>query len=229
VRSPSAPRSPRLRRPDSASRIPTCAADNAKEEAKLVANQHFLRTVVSPFLRVFHSGAFSLRHCVVLLKHWGRFSKEYDEQCKLLVHDLRDEGVFGAASDLIASIVVDILKSACDLYLDSPDSPSTTTEEPLVSLGRQLSGVAAIRGAQLAIIGSLPAEDHLRLHLEALKWIVPKLARLEETKRKDERSRAIVFFKALAHLLLGLDGRSSLKMYVPPSLPSCSLAASMVD
>ncbi|GAA5922470.1 hypothetical protein JCM3775_005740 [Rhodotorula graminis] len=187
-------------------------ADNAKDEAKLAANQHFLRSVVSPFLRVFHSGGFNLRHCVVLLKHWGRFSREYDEQCKLLLHDLRDEGVYSAASDIVASTVVDILKSACDVHLDSPDAPSTTTEEPLVSLGRQLSGVVAIRGAHLAIVGSLPAEDHLRLHVDALKWIVPKLAHLEETKRKDERTRAIVFFKALAHLLLGLDGRSSLKV-----------------
>ncbi|GAA5890955.1 hypothetical protein JCM8208_003106 [Rhodotorula glutinis] len=204
-----APKKVEKRRRKTAAQI---RADNAKEEAKLAANQHFLRSVVSPFLRVFHSGAFNLRHSVVLLKQWGRFGKEYDEQCKLLVHDLRDEGVYGAASDIVASIVVDILKSACDVHLDSPDAPTTTTEEPLVSLGRQLSGIAAIRGAHLAIVGSLPAEDHLRLHLDALKWIVPKLARLEETKRKDERTRAIVFFKALAHLLLGLDGRSSLKV-----------------
>ncbi|GAA5843847.1 hypothetical protein JCM9279_000166 [Rhodotorula babjevae] len=205
-----APKKAEKRRRKTAAQI---RADNLKEQARLVAIQHFLSSVVSPFLRVFHSGAFNLRHSVVLLKHWGRFGKEYDEQCKLLVHDLRDEGVYGAASDLIASIVVDILKSACELHLDSPESTlATTTEEPLVSLGRQLSGVAAIRGAQLAIIGSLPADDHLRLHLDALKWIVPKLARLEETKRKDERTRAIVFFKALAHLLLGLDGRSSLKV-----------------
>lgn len=188
-------------------------ADNAKEQARLVAQQRF-EQALAPFVRVLHSTTFNLRHSAVLLKHWGRLGAASDEQAKLLMHDLRDEGIYGMASDVVAAIVVDVLKGACDLHIDSPELPASTGEEPLVSLGRQLSGVAAVRGAHLAIVDTLPAEDHLRLHLDALKWIVPKLAHLEQVNRKDERNRAMVFFKALAHILLGLDGRSALKAYV---------------
>ncbi|BGP45801.1 cohesin complex subunit [Rhodotorula kratochvilovae] len=186
-------------------------ADNAKQQAQLIVAQRFEQTL-APFVRAIHCGALDLRHGVVLLKHWGRLGPACDEQAKLLLHDLRDEGNYGSASDVVASIVVDALKGACELLLDAPEDSPSTSEEPLVSLGRNLVGVAVVRGAHLAIVDSLPAEDHLRLHLDALKWVVPKLAHLEETKRKDERNRALAFFKALAHLLLGLDGRSALKV-----------------
>ncbi|GAA6050117.1 hypothetical protein JCM3770_001381 [Rhodotorula araucariae] len=186
-------------------------ADNAKQQAQLIAARRFEQTL-APFVRAIHCGALDLRNSVALLKHWGRLGPACDEQAKLLLHDLRDEGIYGSASDVVAAVVVDALKGACELLLDAPEDSPSTTEEPLVSLGRNLVGVAVVRGAHLAIVDSLPTEDHLRLHVDALRWVVPKLAHLEETKRKDERGRAVAFFKALAHLLLGLDGRSALKV-----------------
>lgn len=164
-------------------------------------------------MRAIHSGAFELRHAAVLLKYWGQLGPVFDEQAKLLMHDLRDEGNYGSTSDIVASVVVDAIRGAAELYIDA--SEETATDEHLVSLGRHLQGVAAVRGAQLALISTLPSEDHLRLHLDALKWAVAKLARFEEAKRKGDRDRLLSFFKALGHLLLGLDGRSALKVYVP--------------
>ncbi|PRQ73544.1 hypothetical protein AAT19DRAFT_15111 [Rhodotorula toruloides] len=184
-------------------------ADNAKEQAQLVAAKRF-EQVLAPFIRVLHSSTFDLRHYVVLVKHWGRLGAAFDENVKLLLHDLRDEGNYGSASDVVAAIVVDSLKGACELFIDAPDSPSVT-DEPLISLGRHLQGVVIVRGAHLAIVAQMPAEDHLRIHLDALKWIVGKLAQFEDAKRKDDRNRALSFFKALAHLLMGIDGRSALK------------------
>lgn len=184
-------------------------ADNAKERARLLATARFEQTL-APFVRAIHGGAFDLQHSVVVLKYWGRLGPVFDEQAKLLMHDLRDEGNYGSASDKVASILVDALQGACELYIDAAEE--TATDEHLISLGRHLQGVAAVRGAQLAVVSTLPAEDHLRLHLDALKWVVSKLARYEEAKRKADRDRALSFFKALGHLLFGLDGRSALKV-----------------
>lgn len=192
------------------------AADNAKERARLLATARFEQTL-APFVRAIHGGAFDLQHSVVVLKYWGRLGPVFDEQAKLLMHDLRDEGNYGSASDKVASILVDALQGACELYIDAAEE--TATDEHLISLGRHLQGVAAVRGAQLAIVSTLPAEDHLRLHLDALKWVTSKLARYEEAKRKADRDRALSFFKALGHLLFGLDGRSALKVYVLSTLP----------
>ncbi|GAA6000843.1 cohesin subunit IRR1 [Rhodotorula paludigena] len=185
-------------------------SDNAKQQARLLAAQRFER-MLAPFVRAIHCGALDLQHSAVLLKHWGRLGPACDEQAKLLMHDLRDEGNYGSASDTVAAIVVDALKGACELYIDAPDTPSVS-EEPLVSLGRHLVSVVIVRGAHLAVVDALPAEDHLRIHLDALKWIVQKLSQFEDNKRKDDRNRALSFFKALAYLLLSLDGRSALKI-----------------
>lgn len=185
------------------------AADHAKEQAQLVAAKRF-EQVLAPFIRVLHGGIFDMSHGVVLIKHWGRLGAAFDEHVKLILHDLRDEGNYGSASDVVAAVIVDSLKGACELYIEAPDSPSVT-DEPLVSLGRHLQGVVVVRGAHLAIVHQLPSEDHLRIHLDALKWVVSKLTQFEDAKRKDDRNRALSFFKALAHLLMGLDGKSALK------------------
>ncbi|GAA6029512.1 hypothetical protein JCM8097_003715 [Rhodosporidiobolus ruineniae] len=185
-------------------------AENIKQQAKLVAAQRF-EQILAPFVRAIHSGTVDLRHAVVLLKYWGRLGAVFDEQAKLLMHDLRDEGNYGSAGEAVASILVEVLKGACDLLIDAPES-SAASEEQLVSLGRHLVQVVVVRGAQLAVVAQLPAEDHLRLHLDALKYAVSKLAHFEETKRREERGKILAFFKALGHLLLGLDGRSALKV-----------------
>lgn len=104
-----------------------------------------------------------------------------------------------------------VFPQACDLYLDAPDD-ANITDEHLVSLGRNLIYAVVVRGAQLAVVSKLPTEDHLRLHLDACKYAVKKLAKFEEDKRRDERNKLLSFFKALAHLLLGLDGRAALKV-----------------
>ncbi|BGP22583.1 cohesin complex subunit SA-1/2 [Rhodotorula toruloides] len=201
-----APKKQEKRRRKTAAQI---RADNAKEQAQLVAERRF-EQVLAPFIRVLHSSTFDLRHYVVLVKHWGRLGATFDEHVRLLLHDLRDEGNYGSASDLVAAVVVDSLRGACELYIDAPDSPSIT-DEPLISLGRHLQGVIIVRGAHLAIVAQMPTDDHLRIHLDALKWMIAKLAQLEHAKRKDDRNRALSFFKALGHLLMGIDGRSALK------------------
>ncbi|GAA5939798.1 hypothetical protein JCM10213_007796 [Rhodosporidiobolus nylandii] len=202
------PKKPEKRKKKSAAQL---RAENVKQQSALIAAQRFEQTL-APFVRAVHCGALDLRHAVVLLKHFGRLGAVFDEHAKLLMHDLRDEGNFGSLADLAASVIVEALQGACEIYLDAPESAASASEDHLVALGRNLVQVVVVRGAHLAIVSHIPTEDHLRIHLDALKFIVKKIAHFEETKRKDERNRAIVFFKALAHLLFGLDGRSALKV-----------------
>ncbi|GAA5919670.1 hypothetical protein JCM1841_005220 [Sporobolomyces salmonicolor] len=185
----------------------TVRTENARQQARLVASQRFERSL-SAFVRAIHHGVFDLRHCTVLLKYWGRLGAAFDDFVRLLMHDLRDEGNYGSSSEVVATVMIESLQGAFGIHLDS----SEDTDEYLVSFGRNLVQVAVVRGAQLAIVGSIPAEDHLRVHVDSLTFIVRKLAHFEETKRKEDRIKALSFFKALAHLLFGLDGKSALKV-----------------
>jgi hypothetical protein len=101
--------------------------------------------------------AFDLQHSVVVLKYWGRLGPVFDEQAKLLMHDLRDA-------------------HSCHAL-----QMSTERDEVLVG-SCLLRGVDVELARALAIVSTLPAEDHLRLHLDALKWVTSKLARYEEAK-----------------------------------------------
>ncbi|GAA5932633.1 cohesin subunit IRR1 [Sporobolomyces koalae] len=179
---------------------------NARQQARLVAAQRFERTV-SGFARAIHLGIFDLRHSSLLLKYWGRLGSTFDEFARLLMHDLRDEGNYGNQGDVVASVIVESLRGAFELCVDSSDN----TDEHLASLGRNLLQVVVVRGAQLAVVSSLPASDHLRIHIDSLEYIVKEIKSYVQLKRADDRNKALSFFKSLAHLVFGLDGRSALK------------------
>ncbi|GAA6013136.1 hypothetical protein JCM11491_005192 [Sporobolomyces phaffii] len=181
-------------------------ADNARQQSRLVASQRFERTI-SGFARAIHVGIFDIRHSTLLLKYWGRLGSTFDDFSRLLMHDLRDEGNYGDGGDVVATVIIESLQGALELYLDSSD----TSDEHLVSLGRNLVQIAVVRGAQLAVVSSIPATNHLRVHLDSLDFIVKRIKQFVEAKRTDDRNKALSFFKALAHLVFGLDGRSALK------------------
>ncbi|GAA6060152.1 hypothetical protein JCM10212_001449 [Sporobolomyces blumeae] len=180
--------------------------ENSRRQVRLVSAQRFERSI-SAFVRAVHQGVFDLQHSVVLLKHWGRLGATFDDFARLLMHDLRDEGNYGSGGDDVAGVVIDALQGALELYLDSSDS----SDEPLIALGRNLVGVCVVRGAQLAVVSSIPSADHLRIHIDSINYIVKRVKTFEDTKRRDDRNKALSFFKALAHLVFGLDGRSALK------------------
>ncbi|GAA5954369.1 hypothetical protein JCM3765_004438 [Sporobolomyces pararoseus] len=181
-------------------------AENARQQARLVASQRFER-IISGFTRAVHLGIFDIRQSSLLLKYWGLLGSTFDDFARLLMHDLRDEGNYGDGGEVVAAVIVESLQGAFELYIDSSDS----SDEHLVSLGRNLLQVAIVRGAQLAVVSTIPAEHHLRVHLDSLEFIIKKIKQFIETKRTDDRNKALNFFKALAHLVLGLDGRSALK------------------
>ncbi|KAM0753990.1 hypothetical protein T439DRAFT_298458 [Meredithblackwellia eburnea MCA 4105] len=182
-------------------------AANARKRARLVAAGLFDRTA-GAFVRALHQDIISLQHASVVLTHYERFDAVYDNWAKLLVQDIRDEGIYGKGGKLAVRVIVDSLKGACELFLDSPSS----TDDHLVGLSRLLSGAVAVRGAQLAIVKRLHSTFHIQLHTDALDYILKKYIVLKDSKRKDASNRALLFFKALANLLIGIDGQSALKI-----------------
>lgn len=87
----------------------TCAAENAKSQARLVAAGLFDRTI-GAFVRAVHHDIISLHHASVILIHLERFDATFDLWAKLLVQDMRDEGIYGDAGSTVARIAVDSLK-----------------------------------------------------------------------------------------------------------------------
>lgn len=99
----------------------------------------------------------------------------------------------------------------CETHLDSEED----SDEVLIAVARALVPATVVRGAQLAIARRLPSEDLARLHKQSLTYIVKRLAILGEDRSKSQmRNRAISFFKALAHLLIGVEPRAALHMCV---------------
>ncbi|SCV69509.1 BQ2448_2529 [Microbotryum intermedium] len=190
---------------------PTAAELRAKrlrEQNRLVASRKFERAVL-PFVRAMHSGVIDLRHAAVILPHFERFGPVYDSWCRLLVQDLRDEGIYAKSGELVVNVVTASLQTACELLIDAE---SKVSDEQLVAVGRLLSTATAVRGAQLAIVRRLPAEELVDLHTTALRYVLRKVANLDQANKSTTRNRALSYFKALAHLLLGVEGRSALTL-----------------
>ncbi|KAK4699710.1 cohesin complex subunit SA-1/2, partial [Phenoliferia sp. Uapishka_3] len=184
-------------------------ARNAKKQARLVAAATFNR-IISGFVRAIHNEVISIQHASVILIHFERFDTTLDQWCKLLVQDMRDEGIYGNEGAAIARVIVETLKGATEMLLDAPDA----SDERLVVISRLLSGAVVVRGAQLALVKRLRTVDHVQLHSDALAYIVKKFAVLREGKKKEASTRALSFFKALGNLLIGLDGQGALKVKV---------------
>ncbi|SGZ15754.1 BQ5605_C029g10698 [Microbotryum silenes-dioicae] len=190
---------------------PTAAelrAKRLKEQTRLVASRKFERAIL-PFVRAMHSGVIELRHAGVILPHFERLGPVYDSWCRLLVQDLRDEGIYARSGELVVTVITTCLQTACEVLIGGE---AKVSDEQLVAVGRLLATATAVRGAQLAIVRRLPADELVNLHTTALRYIIRKVGNLDQASKSTARNRAFSYFKALAHLLLGVEGRSALTL-----------------
>ncbi|KAK4048718.1 cohesin complex subunit [Microbotryomycetes sp. JL221] len=179
-----------------------------KELKRLLAARRF-EQVVHPFVRAIHAGTLDLQHATVLIHRFEHFGSGFDHWCKLLIQDLRDEGIYTInGSGKVVEVLTSTLKAATELYLDSIDD--SASDDKLVALGRALVQATVVRGPQLAIVRKLAADEVVSLHSRTLSWIVPKIASYGEDRRTVQRNKALSLFKALGHLTLGVDGRHAL-------------------
>lgn len=200
---------------------------NKKKLARLLTARHFERTI-APFVGAIHSEIIDLRHASVILLHFEKFGALFDEWAHILVEDLRVEGITGNQGDAVARIIFESFRDvsyvclacyseytdtllvrvqASDLYLSS-----NRTEADMMGLARLLCSAVVVRGPQLSIKQRLPADDHVRIHTDIAEFLLGKIARYEKGDRKEERTKALILFKALALLLIGVEGKGALKM-----------------
>ncbi|KAM0792165.1 hypothetical protein ACM66B_004862 [Microbotryomycetes sp. NB124-2] len=183
-------------------------AANKRDFERLLAARRF-EQVIHPFVRALHAGSLDLQHATVLLSRYEHFGAGYDHWCKLIIQDLRDEGIYstdGAAS--VVKVILATLKSATELYIDSLDE--SASDDKLVALGRALVPATVVRGAQLAIVRKMSTDELVSLHTQTIDFIVPKIATYGEDRRTTQRNRSLALFKALTHLVLGVQGKAAL-------------------
>jgi cohesin complex subunit SA-1/2 len=71
-----------------------------------------------------------------------------------------------------------------------------------------------MRGAQLAVVRKLEGQHVITIHTQLLGWIAKRLGVYENNKNQNKKETAILFFKVLQPLLVPLDNRDALAMYV---------------
>lgn len=87
------------------------------------------------------------------------------------------------------------------------------SEEQAVSLSRLLSSSVVVRGAQLSITKTLPSKFFVQIHKSVVDWAAKKVAAFEASDKKTlRRDKALLIFKVLVNMLIGISGRDCLKM-----------------
>lgn len=110
------------------------AAERAKEQARLIASRRFERTIF-PFVRALHSSTLDIQHASVLIAHFDRFSALYDSWVKLLIQDLRDEGIYAKEGEKVATVLASSLQSVRpDFVKCQPFYSSSDGSFPLLGL-----------------------------------------------------------------------------------------------
>lgn len=64
-----------------------------------------------------HIGIVDIRHSPVILVHFERFNATYDQWVKLLIQDLKDEGMYGGSGRKVAKILIETLQSVSSSFL----------------------------------------------------------------------------------------------------------------
>jgi hypothetical protein len=95
-----------------------------------------------------------------------------------------------------------------ELYL----GPHSYTEDQFIRLSRLLQSVVVVRGARMTYKPRLDSLSAAKLHLDCIQWLVGK-ATLPEPE-PPLMNQLGCMFRGLALLLIGIDGRSCLKMCV---------------
>ncbi|TFK53082.1 hypothetical protein OE88DRAFT_1718118 [Heliocybe sulcata] len=167
----------------------------------------FIGTMTT-FLRAIRTGAINVRHADVLLAHFGRLGPSFDVCCKVIVEQVREEGLFNGNGQLVVDMVTRATQESFSLLLDGIEN----TEEHSVALARLLSSCFLMRGAQLAVIRRLDPKFVNEIHVDSLTWIGKRLATYENNDNKRGRNKALLFFKVLIPLLAAVDSRDALRI-----------------
>lgn len=194
---------------------PRTAARRKRDLARLSAEASF-HQAIAPFVQAVHFGLIDLQHASIVLPHYEHFGPVFDQAVKTLAQDVRDEALYGPQPDVAVSVIVDSLKTACQLHVSSEADLS----DKLTDLARLLSNATLARGALLKIVKQLPAVKHAKIHIDLINWTVDRIAQFEDADAKTSRDKTLCLFKALTILVFGLTGAQALKVYVSSACSS---------
>jgi cohesin complex subunit SA-1/2 len=76
-----------------------------------------MNSITSAFLRAIRVHVIGVRHCGILLAHYGRLDSTFDTCVKTVVDVLREEGMLNAKSEVVVSVGLQALREVIHLYL----------------------------------------------------------------------------------------------------------------
>ncbi|KZT43430.1 hypothetical protein SISSUDRAFT_1040461 [Sistotremastrum suecicum HHB10207 ss-3] len=184
------------------------SADLPRLTRASLEREYAFNSISSTFLRAVRGHTFNVRHCGILLAHYGRLDPIFDSCMKLIVDVLKEEGMFKGNGEVVVSVVLQALRDSFTLFLDDIEPDETHT----LALAKILAGCFVIRGPQLSIIRRLDAKFVVDLHLTALSWVVKQIASYQTSSNKRMRNKTIIYFRVLIPFLATIKSQDALKI-----------------
>uniref|UniRef100_D8Q7N8 SCD domain-containing protein n=1 Tax=Schizophyllum commune (strain H4-8 / FGSC 9210) TaxID=578458 RepID=D8Q7N8_SCHCM len=164
--------------------------------------------VITTYLRAIRAGVIDLRHCAVLLAHYGRFGANVDSCSKVVLDSLRQECRRGGDTELVVSVITEAIREAFDLVLGG----YVADESNALSLAKLLATAMVIRGAQLAVVHSMDVDHIVQIHTDLLDWIGKRLAGYQANSSRRLMRKALTFFRVLTPLVVGIKPEDGLRI-----------------
>ncbi|TRM66853.1 hypothetical protein BD626DRAFT_627323 [Schizophyllum amplum] len=180
---------------------------NTKSRAQLEKEYVFV-DVITTYLRAIRAGVIDLRHCAVLLAHYGRFGSNVDSCSKVVLDSLRQECRKGGDTETVVGVITETIQDAFDLVIGGYVSDETNA----VHLAKSLSTALVIRGAQLAIVHSMDIDSIVQIHTDLLDWIGKRLAGYQANNSRRLMKKALTFFRVLTPVVVGIKPEDGLRI-----------------
>ncbi|PLW44049.1 hypothetical protein PCASD_04844 [Puccinia coronata f. sp. avenae] len=163
--------------------------------------------LITTFAKSIRCGLIHFQHSAVIIQHYTRLHKIFDISVELLIATLNDSiANTPDQNSLVIKCLADVFKASFELYL----GPHSYTEDQFIRLSRLLQSVVVVRGARMTYKPRLDSLSAAKLHLDCIQWLVGK-ATLPEPE-PPLMNQLGCMFRGLALLLIGIDGRSCLKI-----------------
>ncbi|KAH9454295.1 hypothetical protein Pst134EB_014389 [Puccinia striiformis f. sp. tritici] len=176
------------------------------EELQRIEEFDLLITTYSKSIRC---GLIDIKHTIIMIQHYTRFNKIFDISIELIIATLIDNiSDIAEQNSLVINCLIDIFKASFELYLDVNED---YTEEQFIKLTRLLQSVIIHRGARMSYKSRFDSSLLMTLHLDCIRWIIGKAGVVPELE-PPELNQLGTMFRGLTLLLIGIDGRSCLKI-----------------
>ena len=88
------------------------SSSHIKLQASL-EREYTFTSLLTSFLAAIRAGAIHFRHSMIPLTYYGRLGDAVDQCLKVLVEELREEGMYKSNGDAVASVIVEAIREVC--------------------------------------------------------------------------------------------------------------------